>query len=383
MRRRGAPPPIKRLIGIALIAGSALVAIGSFLPITFPWNRSMHLTVQAPDFGIMNSDAGVELSGLRVGSVQNVEYKQRMALLHLAISPTYFSKIHADATATIQPHGLLGPKYVSLAPGRKGRMKDGGLIPQSRTTVTTDFDQVINSLQPDVRQNLKVIFVELGTASDGRGQDLHDAITLLHQSMGDLRTTTTVLKNREPETTDFIVSSEEFNRDVQNAPIDQNIKDTNQVLVALVQVEDSIGGTIDHTSSVLQQVTIATDGNSENLAYVLANAPGTVQRLDKYLDTANQIVLGVRPHIPNLMTAVVEGGVGPRSVTGGKDANGHYVRVLALSGACTGAPDPTGTCSSPVTPGAHSPAPAPSNSGGTGSSSELSDAAFAELLLGG
>jgi ABC-type transporter Mla subunit MlaD len=262
-------------------------------------------------------------------------------------------------------------------------MREGGMIPASRTTVTTDFDQVLNSLKPDVRQNLQVIFVELGTASDGRGQDMHDAIESLHKSMGDLQTTVTVLKNREAETTDFIVSSEELNRDVQNAPIAANIRDTNTVLVGLVQVEDSIGGTIDHTDSVLQQVTIATDGNSANLAYVLANLPGTVQRLDKYLDTANQIVVGVRPHIPNLMTAVVEG----KSVTGGSDANGHYVRVLALSGPCTAAPDPAGTCSSPNPPAATTPskgAPSvPSVPKIPGTGSDLTDAEFAELLLGG
>jgi ABC-type transporter Mla subunit MlaD len=225
-------------------------------------------------------------------------------------------------------------------------MKDGGSIPQSRTKVTTDFDQVLNALQPDVRQNLQVIFVELGTASDGRGVDMNQALQSLSQASDDMRTVTNELQTREPDTTTFIVSSEEFNRDVQNAPIAQNIADTNRVLSDLVTVENDLADSIDHTAGVLQTVTVIMDGNSGNLAYVLGHAPKTVTELNNYLTVNTAVVNGVRPSLPNLLTAVVEG----ESVVNGHDANGHYVRVLALSGACTVGPDPTGSCSSPNAP---------------------------------
>ena len=81
-----------------------------------------------------------------------------------------------------------------------------------------------------------------------------------------------------------------------------------------------------------------------NLAYVLGHAPDTVNRLNQYLELNTAVVNGIRPSLPNLLTAVVEG----QSVVNGKDANGHYVRVLALSGACTAAPDPSHNCSTPA-----------------------------------
>ena len=237
---RGSSTLLARLIGAGLVFGSVGLTMASFVPPQLPWNRTVHITVASPAFGEMNPQAGVELGGVRIGSVEKVDYASHSARLHLAIDPAYADRLHADAGATIQPHGLLGPKYISLSGGSKGRLKDGGTIPMSRTKVTTDFDQVLNALQPDVRQNLQVIFVELGTASDGRGVDMNQALQSLSQASDDMKTVTGELQTREPDTTTFFVSSEEFNRDVQNAPIAQNIADTDRVLSELVAVENDL-----------------------------------------------------------------------------------------------------------------------------------------------
>jgi virulence factor Mce-like protein len=344
---------LARLVGAGLVFGSAALAVASFVPPQLPWSRTLHITVASAAFGEMNPQAGVELGGIRVGSVERIDYRDHGAQLHLAIDPAYSAKLHADATAIIQPHGLLGPKYVALGAGTKGALREGATIPMARTTVTTDFDQVVNTLQPDVRQNLQVIFIELGTASQGRGTDMNQAFASLSTASDDMKTVTAVLQAREPDTTAVVVSSEAFNRDVQNAPISANIADTNRVLSDLVQVERDLGDSIDHTAGVLQSVNVVMQGNSANLAYVLGHAPSTVDNLNHYLDLNTAVINGVRPALPNLLTAVVEG----ESVVSGRDANGHYVRVLALSGACTFGPDPNRACSSagspsPATPGA-------------------------------
>jgi len=352
---------LARLVGAVLVIGSAGLAVASFVPPQVPWNRELHITVASPAFGEMNPQAGVELGGIRVGSVERIDYRDRSAQLHLAIDPAYASKLHGDATAIIQPHGLLGPKYVALGAGSKGTLRDGATIPMSRTTVTTDFDQVVNTLQPAVRQNLQVIFVELGTASDGRGTDTNQALASLSAASDNMKTVTAILQNREPDTTSIVVSSEAFNRDVQNAPIAANIADTNRVLTDLVKVENDLGDSIDHTAGVLQSVNVVMQGNSANLAYTLGHAPSTVDNLNHYIDLNTAVINGVRPSLPNLLTAVVEG----ESVVGGKDANGHYVRVLALSGACTFGPDASRSCSSAGTsaPSGAAPNVTPSQGG--------------------
>ena len=376
---RGAPSRLlARIVGAALVFGAGGIALVSFFPFALPWSQALHMTVAAGAFGEMNPQAGVELGGVRVGSVDRIEYSNGTAVLHLSISPQYAADIHGDATASIRPHGLLGPKYVELDGGRQGRMPENGAIPVTRTHVTTDFDQVLNTLQPDVRQNLKVILVELGTAANGRGDDMNAALKSLGDASADLKTVTGVLNKRRDDTNTIIASSEQFDRDLQNAPNGRSIADTDKVLTALVEVENSIGDGIDRTAEVLQALDVVMNGNSGNLAETLAAAPGTVAKLNRYLDATDALIGGIRPALPALLTAVVEG----ETVTGGRDANGHYVRVLALSGPCTAAPDPAGLCSSgpPVT-GASTTTPATSP-GGQVASASLSDTELMALFLG-
>src|SRR5207237_1422712 len=268
-----------RLVGLLVTAAAAAFAVVVFLPFSLPWNQNLHLQVQAGAYGELNSGAWVELNGARVGSVDRVESRNGFSLIRMSIEPRFAGLLHADTTAAIRPHGLLGPKFVSLQGGTTGQLGDGALIPLSRTTVSTDLDQVLNSLQPDVRANLKTIFVELGRAADGRGAQMNAAFKALGGSSTDLSTTTTTLHNRADDLAGLIAASEKLDRDLQNAPIDRQIADTDLVLSGLVQVEDSIGAGIDHTADVTQELDVVMSGNSANLAHILAKGPATVNQL--------------------------------------------------------------------------------------------------------
>jgi len=333
-----------RLIGLLAMALALGTLVLVFNPPTAPWSRPLHLKLEAGSFGEFTGNAGVELGGVRIGSVQGLDYSNGHAVVNLSIDPQYRNLIHPDTSAAIRPHGLLGPKYVELSGGQSGTIRDGDVIPISRVTVATDVDQVLNSLQPDVRDSLKTIFVELGNASDGRGQDMNAALGSLGGSAPDLTTTTATLDRRQQDLADFISFSETLNRDLQNAPIDANIRDTNQVLGGLVQVEGAMGGTIDHTASVTKGLNTVFQGNSQNLASLLALAPQTVTKLETVLASGQTIVDGVNPSLPSLMTAVVE----TESAFSNKDADGHYVRVMLITNPCSLPAGPNPTCSSPL-----------------------------------
>ncbi len=330
-----------RLVGLLLTVAAAAFAVIVFLPFSLPWNQSLQLQVQAGAYGELNSGAWVELNGARVGSVDRVESRDGFSLIRMSIEPRFAGLLHADTTAAIRPHGLLGPKFVSLEGGTTGRLGDGSLIPLSRTTVSTDLDQVLNSLQPDVRANLKTIFVELGRAADGRGAAMNGAIQALGQSSADVSTTTGVLHNRADDLAGLIVASEQLDRDLQNAPIDRQIADTDLVLSALVKVENSIGSGIDHTAAVTQELDTVMSGNSQSLAHVLSKGPATVANLRTVASELDAIIVGINPALPCLMQAVLE----TKSAFGGRDGNGYYVRVqvVATSGTaplpgCGGSP---------------------------------------------
>ena len=325
-----------RLVGLLVTAAAVAIAVLVFIPLSLPWSRTMHVDVQAGSYGELNPGAWVELSGAKIGSVERVDYQNGFARIRLGIDRKYSDQLHADASAAIRPHGLLGPKYVYLNGGSNGSLRDGALIPLSRAAVSTDFDQVLNSLQSDVRANLKTIFVELGRAADGRGNQMNAGFQALGQGSPDVSTTTTVLHNRDDDLAALIAASERLDRDLQNAPIDRQIADTDLVLSGLVQVEDSLGSGIDHTADVVQELDVAMSGNGANLAHILAKGPATIDQLRTVVSELDAVIVGVNPALPCLMQAVME----TKSAFSGHDGNGHYVRVQVVPAETGKAPPP-------------------------------------------
>jgi phospholipid/cholesterol/gamma-HCH transport system substrate-binding protein len=373
-----------RLIGLST-AGAALTILALlFHPPAPPWVQTMHLSLEAASFGELNSRASVELGGVKVGTVDGLELRGGRPLIDISVDPTYADLLHGDASAVIRPHGLLGPRYVELDGGSRGRLVDGATIPSSRVHVATDVDLVLNALQPDVRQSLQTLIVELGTASEGRGQDVNATLKSLGDAADDLATVTATLRRRDQDLSGSVVAAERLNRDVQNAPLSAQIQDTNRVLTGLVQVNSSIGHGIDHTATTLQALDVVLDGNSENLSRTLDQAPATVTRLRAVLASATGLVSAVNPTVPSLMTAIVE----TESSFSGSDANGHFVRVMSLAGSCsvglnagcaapaaTATPGQTNTApSSSVSAPAANPAPIPGP--------RLSDQELLRLFLG-
>src|SRR5207249_4276099 len=93
-----------------------------------------------------------------------------------------------------------------------------------------------------------------GRAADGRGTSMNGAFQALGQSSADLSTTTTVLHNRADDLAGLITASERLDADLQRAPIDRQIRDTDLVLSGLVQVEDAIGSGIGSPTSQVPPV---------------------------------------------------------------------------------------------------------------------------------
>jgi virulence factor Mce-like protein len=363
-----------RLLGL-LATGAGLAAlILAGHPPSLPWQPRLDFGLMAPSFGQLGQNAGVELGGVRVGQVQGLELVHGQALIEVEVDGSYAHLLHADASATIRPHGLLGPQYVDLSGGSRGVLREGAIIPASRVKVAVGLDQVLDALQPDVRQSLKVLIVELGQGTNGRGADVNASLHALGQASGDLTTVTGTLHQHDADLQSVIDSSERLSRSLQYAPLDAQLRDTDRVLSGLAQpsTDAAIGSGIDHTANVLTALDEILNGNSANLAHTLDEAPTTVLRLRTLLAEAHTLVEGVNPSLPALMTAVVE----TQSAFSGSDANGHYVRILSVLGPCTVGLN-LGCAGGPAQGG-----PPVGGSGATSAAPRASDQALQRALLG-
>lgn len=91
--------------------------------------------------GGIKTGAIVEIAGVEVGKVANVSLNNYAALLALQLDPSV--KIQEDAIASIKTKGLIGEKYVQIAPGGSERViPPGGKIRDTESAI--DIEELVS-----------------------------------------------------------------------------------------------------------------------------------------------------------------------------------------------------------------------------------------------
>lgn len=366
-----------RIVGLVAGAVGVLAVLAVFHPPQWPWQQVFNFRIESPAFSQLTPGTTVELAGKRVGQVQSLTMAHGLPMLDVQIDGGDAHLMHANASASIQPHGLLGTQYIELSGGNRGSLPAGGMIPASRVQVAVTLDQVLDVFQTTEQQNLQTLIVQLGKASAHRGADVNATLRALSDASNSLSQVTTTVHQHDAGLSSIVDSSERLNRSMQYAPLAAQIRDTNRVLAGLAPVDSSLGNGIDHTAGVLTDLAAVLHGNTGNLGYTLSKAPKVVSELRTLLGEGDVLLKGVNPSLPALMTSVVEA----ESAFGGRDANGHFVRVMSATGTCTlninlGCSGGPGAGGPPVTvPGSGGKLPSPSSS--------ISDRGLMNLLTGG
>ncbi len=365
-----------RLVGLSASVLAVLAVVLVFHPPRLPWTPVFQFRIESPAFSQLQPGTSVDLAGKRVGQVDGLAVAHGLPMLTVSIAGADAPLMHRDATATIQPHGLLGTQYIELAGGSRGSLPPGGLIPASRVQVAVTLDQVLNVFQTTERQNLQTLIVQLGLASAHRGADVQAALRALSDASDSRTQVTSTVHRHDQGLSSIITSSELISRSLQQAPLGSQLRDTNQVLAGLASVDSSLGSGVDHTAAVLTDLGGVLNGNVGNLGYTLRHAPQAVAQLTTMLSEGNVLLKGVNPSLPALMTSIVEA----QSAFSGTDANGHFVRVMSVLGTCAvglnaGCSGGPGSGGPPVT--------VPGTSGTPSPGSSISDRGLLNLLTGG
>ncbi len=91
--------------------------------------------------GGIKSGSIVEIAGVEVGKVKSIRLNDYQALVELTIYKDV--KIQEDAIASIKTKGLIGEKYVQIAPGGSEKIiPDGGKIRETESAV--DLEELIS-----------------------------------------------------------------------------------------------------------------------------------------------------------------------------------------------------------------------------------------------
>jgi ABC-type transporter Mla subunit MlaD len=182
------PNHVVGLIALVIIAIAFLLAFTKQLP----WSDGYEIKAVFTTAQNIRPDSPVRIAGVEVGKVTSVEplsagdpelasaddgtasdgtaddqpSAQQAALVTMEIKDGG-RPIKTDATMQLRPRLFLeGNLFVDLRPGTPGAEEapDGYTLPVEQTSVSVQLDQVLTTLQSDVRTDLQVFLQEFGSA---------------------------------------------------------------------------------------------------------------------------------------------------------------------------------------------------------------------------
>jgi virulence factor Mce-like protein len=226
-------------------------------------------------------EADVTISGVRVGKVRKLQTGDNGRTVATIELSSRYAPIPADTRAILRQKTLLGETYVELTPGSpKGpKIKENGTLRDAQVSNTVELDEIFRAFDPKTRAAFQQWQQSLARGTQGRGQDISDA-----------------LGNLAPFATDTSDLLEVL--DAQKGAVQRLVRNTGVVFNALSARDGQLRSLI--TSS--NRVFAATAARDQELRETFIALPTfesesrkTLARLSTFARTTNPLVTQLRP----------------------------------------------------------------------------------------
>jgi phospholipid/cholesterol/gamma-HCH transport system substrate-binding protein len=182
-----------QLYGLVFLVVAAMFVVLSVAFYRKTFTSIVPVTLETDHVGNqLRTGADVKLRGLIVGEVRGIEPEGDHAVLDLAMDPDQIEKIPGNVTARLLPKTLFGERYVALQTPSvpSGRLREGSVIGQDRTSSAVEIEQVLDDLMPVLQavqpEKLSATLTAMSTALKGQGEDFGDTLVDLGQYLGRL-----------------------------------------------------------------------------------------------------------------------------------------------------------------------------------------------------
>ncbi|OLZ42944.1 MlaD family protein [Amycolatopsis keratiniphila] len=282
----------------------------------------------------------VKVNGVNVGQVAAMTVdSDKHAAVALSLDPAALP-VHTDAKITLKPVSILGERYLDLDRGTASApvLRDGDVLPVQQTSVYTDLDEVLNTIDDPTGQSLAALVTVLGEGLRGNGQNADATIQALASSMKNTGGLVKVLKEQngllnsvvdkvEPvaqalavdngTTLDGLLSSAKTATEAtakNRAALEATLTQLPDTLSVARTTLSQLTGTARATTPVLQSIRPTTDNLSaisdelkkfsESLDPALASAKPVLDKAQGLLDEARPVVDQLKAAGPDLRTTV-------------------------------------------------------------------------------
>ena len=178
-------------IGLILVVVVGALSVYAFTK-TLPWADKYSVQAVFANAGNVRPASPVRIAGVNVGKVTSVEHlapeeavqtaqvggdapegevPQTATVVTMELEESALP-LHTDATMKLRPRLFLeGNLFVDLQPGSPNAPEadDGHVFPAGQTAVAVQLDQVLTTLQSDVRTDLQILLDQFGNALDKHG----------------------------------------------------------------------------------------------------------------------------------------------------------------------------------------------------------------------
>jgi phospholipid/cholesterol/gamma-HCH transport system substrate-binding protein len=217
----------------------------------------------------------VQVAGINVGRVEDIELYNDQARVIMSIRDDV--RLPHDSRAFIKAQGVLGDKYVELAPGEQSgaALHSGDTITQ--TQVYGDMSELLSKLS-SVADNLKSLTDSI-TSNEG-GQDLRDIVSNVKELSGNLNE---LVKSNGPGLTTTMSSLQTTAANLER--ITNQLSSGKGTLGQLIS-DDSVVVELRATLAGIREISQKIASGQGTIGR-LVNDDSTIDRIDEVLDQVN------------------------------------------------------------------------------------------------
>jgi virulence factor Mce-like protein len=271
----------------------------------------------------------VTMSGLRVGKVETLTPMAGATEVGMLLHGD-FAPVFKDARAVIRQKNLLGETYIEVNRGNatEGAITNGGTIAEDHTLTPVEVDEVLNALDPQVRDQLNIVINTLGQATAGRGQDMNASAADISAVAVDLQALAHTLASNSDHLDALIADLRKVMETLAawHADFRAMIADWDHVMATLSSREKNLQGTIveqDRVMTILDQALAG--GAAQQLHGAIAEGPAAIDNANHYLGGAAIVFGDVQQNTPGIKQLFIElasvmSGVGHPKESNAKDA---------------------------------------------------------------
>ncbi|MEU4316563.1 MCE family protein [Nocardia sp. NPDC024068] len=279
------------LVLVAAVAVSLTMFFGGFSP-------EKQVAVVVPRSGlVMDPDAKVKFRGAQIGRVGTVESENGQVRLELDLDPGLMGLVPGNALVDIRSTTVFGAKYVNFVEPADpaGRLQPGQVLRGESVTVefNTLFERLTEVLEMVEPAKLNATLTALGTALQGRGDELGDLLVDADRLLREINPSIPALRHDfqagAAVTNLYADTAPDLLRTVDNATaLSGTLTDNEQNFDALLL--DTIG-LADTTGAVLTE-------NEQNLGTALDLLRPTTELLNTYKPTLTCVIGGLAKAMP-------------------------------------------------------------------------------------